>query len=250
MKRKKKLLSVAVTIALVSLSIGCDEPESSYAEANSSSSASGEGGSGKTDNTVNASVFLDYIPCEQGGEITAALELDPSRSDANARISKATMYIDDEEVASINQVPFVFKYVLNTPPEKYVHLVVKYDVTDGEKTQTDNVFSSIQIHTIAPNETYSSFQLKATNGKYKSTESLKGIARVYQGSQTKLQIKLLLFLDGSQIAETATFPYELSTSLSNLSVGKHTIKERWEFVTSSGALLSDYERDRQIEITE
>lgn len=195
-----------------------------------------------------ADIYFDYNRVGTGEEFFIAAYLNLDRSSSNTKVTSFSAEWDGVSMGKKTYSPYKLTKVVNDEAGSKHNVSASISYTQGTATKSHSFsFSSYEIcgpTTVAP-----SYRIKSGYKDFENGEYLRGIARIYIGSEVNHNYGFEVYLDDELIAETMNFPYEHEYHLIGLSVGEHTLKEQWVRYNHDGQRISSYSTDEIITIT-
>lgn len=199
--------------------------------------------------THAADIWIDYNYVGQNDEFYISANINTDRSESGTSITSFTALWDEVSLGTTTTSPFKLTRKI-TEEEGSKHTItatLKY--TQGKTEFTYNFgYSSYEV--LGPTSARPTFSIKSHYRDYRNGEVLKAIARCYLGSEVKGIYGFRLLLDGEEIDESITFPYDVNYLLNGLSIGEHTLRVIWDRYDEMRNYMFSYSSDETITITQ
>lgn len=193
-------------------------------------------------------IYFDYNRVGPGEEFFIAAYLNEERSAPSTKVTSFTGEWNGVTLGTKNYSPYKLTRTVTEEAGTKHSVSAKITYTQGSVT-TNYSFSFSQYEICGPTTVAPTYRIKSGYNDFENGDYLRGVARIFIGSEVKATYGFELYLDDVLIAETRQFPYDHEYKLSNLSVGEHTLKEQWVRYNLDGQKLSSYSTDEIITIT-
>lgn len=176
--------------------------------------------------TKAADIYFDYNYVTTGEELCLTVCFNPEKSAPGTRIISAEASWDGISIGKKTSAPFKFTKEINDAPGTKHDLRASVTYEQGKvKTTEQYIYSSYEI--CGPTSIRYSYDICSKYRDFENGDQLKGRAKLFKGKEVTSNRGLEIYLDNVLIAETKEFPFEHEYTLSNLSIGEHTVTEKW-----------------------
>lgn len=204
------------------------------------------------DNTFHqvdaADIYFDYNRVGPGEEFFIAAYLNADRSSPSTKVTSFSAEWDGMSMGAKNYNPYNLTKTVTDEAGSMHNISAKLTYTQGTGTYSYS-FSFYKYEICGPTTVAPSYQIKSRYKNFENGEYLRGIARIFIGSEVMAKYGFELYLDDVLIAETQQFPYDHEYKLIDLSIGDHILKKQWVRYSLEGQKVSSFFTEETITIT-
>jgi len=176
-----------------------------------------------------AQIYFDYNHICKGEMLHITPYVIEERSPKGSKITEAKYYWDDKLIATKTTSPFTWDYQVDADAGTSHSIRVSLRYSDDNNTN-NSLSWSYSNYTVMNDDDciyYWERKLADNENEYQNGETVESIAKVYKGKNNKNTYTFKLYFDGTVIAESTAFPYEVDYKLENLVAGSHIFKSEW-----------------------